>query len=118
MSFRTCLSASGGTRDPCKNWIPDQVRYDKTKSLRPKAVFIFTIYCRIMAVTRAKKEQAVSKLSKLFKKADLVVFMKFRKLSVAKVSELRKKLREAGASYTVAKKRLARLVLKQEGVDM
>lgn len=71
-----------------------------------------------MAITKAKKEQIVSKLSGLFKKADLMVFVGFRKLSVAKANELRRKLREVGASYTVAKKRLARIVLKNEGVEM
>ena len=69
-------------------------------------------------ITKVKKEHIVSKLSALFKKADLLVFLKFRGLSVAKASELRRKLREAGASYVVAKKRLARLVLKNEGVEM
>ncbi|OGZ43188.1 MAG: 50S ribosomal protein L10 [Candidatus Ryanbacteria bacterium RIFCSPHIGHO2_01_FULL_45_22] len=69
-------------------------------------------------ITKVKKEQIVSHLSKLFKKADLMVFVGFRKLSVAKANELRRKLREVGASYTVTKKRLARLVLKNEGVEM
>ncbi|TSC77453.1 MAG: large subunit ribosomal protein L10 [Parcubacteria group bacterium Gr01-1014_29] len=71
-----------------------------------------------MAITKAKKEHIVSKLSHLFKKADLMVFVGFRKLSVAKANELRRKLRGVGASYTVAKKRLARIVLKNEGVEM
>ncbi len=71
-----------------------------------------------MAITKSKKEEIVSKLSALFKKADLLVFLGFRGLSVAKASELRRKLRSVGASYVVAKKRLARLVLKQEGIDM
>ena len=71
-----------------------------------------------MAITKSKKEHIVSKLSQLFKKADLLVFVGFRKLSVAKANELRRKLREVGASYTVAKKRLARIVLKNEGVEM
>ena len=69
-------------------------------------------------ITKEKKEHIVSKLSALFKKAELMVFVGFRKLSVAKANELRRKLREIDASYTVAKKRLARLVLKNEGVEM
>lgn len=71
-----------------------------------------------MAITKAKKEQIISRFSQLFKKADLMIFVGFRKLSVAKINELRRKLREVGASYTVAKKRLARIVLKNEGVEM
>ncbi len=71
-----------------------------------------------MAITRSKKEQTISKLSDLFAKAELMIFLGFRGLSVAKASELRRKLREAGASYMVAKKRLARLVLKEKSVDM
>ena len=69
-------------------------------------------------ITKGKKEQIVSKFSQLFKKAELMVFVGFQKLSVANANELRRKLREVGASYTVAKKRLARLVLKNEGVEM
>src|SRR3989344_5920308 len=71
-----------------------------------------------MAITKSKKEQIVSKFSQLVKKADLVVFLKFKKLTVAKASELRRKLRGVGGSYTVAKKRLARIVLKNEGVEI
>src|SRR3989344_5612621 len=71
-----------------------------------------------MAITKSKKEQIVSKFSQLVKKADLVVFLKFKKLTVAKASELRRKLRGEGGSYTVAKKRLARIVLKNEGVEI
>ncbi|TSC71684.1 MAG: large subunit ribosomal protein L10 [Parcubacteria group bacterium Gr01-1014_70] len=71
-----------------------------------------------MAITRSKKEEIVFKFSKLIKKADLLVFLGFRKLSVAKASELRRKLRAIGASYMVAKKRLARIVLKNEGIEM
>ena len=47
-----------------------------------------------------------------------MIFLRFSGLSVAKASELRRKLREAGASYMVAKKRLARLVLKEKSIDM
>lgn len=71
-----------------------------------------------MAISRSKKEEIVSKLSQLFKKGELMVFLGFKKLSVAKASELRRKLRGVGASYVVAKKRLARIVLKNEGLDM
>lgn len=71
-----------------------------------------------MAITRAKKQEIISKLSNLAKKADLLIFLGFRGLSVAKASELRRKLRKVGASYVVAKKRLAQIVLKNAGVEM
>ena len=41
--------------------------------------------------------------------------MNFHGLKVSEVTELRKKLREAGVSYTVAKKTIARKVLEKGG---
>ncbi|NTV44867.1 MAG: 50S ribosomal protein L10 [Candidatus Yonathbacteria bacterium] len=64
-----------------------------------------------MAITQQKKETIVAKLSEGLKDAQSAVFVGFRGLSVGETTELRKKLREEGVKYTVAKKTLMRRVL-------
>lgn len=71
-----------------------------------------------MAITRQKKTEIVKVLEDNLKDAGMIVFVNFRGLSVAHVSELRRKLKQAGAEYVVAKKTLARLVLKEKGIEM
>lgn len=71
-----------------------------------------------MAITRAKKEEIVKVLEDNLKNLSMLVFVNFRGLSVADVSEFRRKLRQAGAEYVVAKKTLARLVLKEKDIEM
>jgi large subunit ribosomal protein L10 len=70
-----------------------------------------------MAVTKEKKRQIVSSLKAKLQKAVSVVFVNFRGLSVAKLIELRRKLKEQAANFTVVKKTLLRLVLEQEKVE-
>ena len=64
-----------------------------------------------MAITKAKKGEILEELKKLFEKASILVFVGFRGLSVAKMSKLRKALRQVGAEFKVAKKRLIKRVL-------
>lgn len=71
-----------------------------------------------MAITKAKKETTVAKLSKAFKAAQLLAFVNFKGLSVAKASVLRRALRAVGAEYIVAKKTLARVALKEAHVEL
>lgn len=72
-----------------------------------------------MAITRAKKEEIVSKIAEFFRKTKLLIFLHFKGLSVADSTDLRRKLRAAGgASYYVAKKRLFHLALKKEGMEV
>ncbi|MFA6220568.1 MAG: 50S ribosomal protein L10 [Erythrobacter sp.] len=61
---------------------------------------------------RSQKADSVAQLSKVFAQAGVVVITRNLGLSVAQSTELRAKMREAGASYKVAKNRLARLALK------
>ncbi len=71
-----------------------------------------------MAITKQKKVEILSTLEGGLKDAATVAFVKFDKLSVMEVNELRKKLREAGVSYYVAKKTLVKRALadrKYEG---
>jgi len=64
-----------------------------------------------MAITKQKKEGIVDKLRGGLADAQSAVFVGFKGLSVGETTELRKKLREEGVKYTVAKKTLMRRVL-------
>lgn len=61
---------------------------------------------------RAKKEALVAELHQTFEETDLLVVTQQVGLTVAEASELRRQMREAGASYKVTKNRLAKLALK------
>jgi large subunit ribosomal protein L10 len=63
-------------------------------------------------VDRAEKRELVSSLHEAFQSVNLIVVTRQKGLTVAEVSDLRRQMREAGASYKVAKNRLARLALE------
>lgn len=65
-----------------------------------------------MAITKQKKTEIVSKLRDIFARSSSVVFVQFSKLTVAHAQALRRKLREAGSGYFVAKKTLIRKSLE------
>ncbi|PJE64642.1 MAG: 50S ribosomal protein L10 [Candidatus Ryanbacteria bacterium CG10_big_fil_rev_8_21_14_0_10_43_42] len=71
-----------------------------------------------MAITRQRKEETIQKLKEASHASHLLIFLQFRGLTVASVTELRSALRAVGAKYIVAKKRFMGLVLKEEGTDM
>lgn len=58
--------------------------------------------------TREQKQRDLEALAQQFQMATAAVLVSFKKLSVAKDQELRRRLREAGASYSVVKNTLAR----------
>ncbi|MBM3594996.1 MAG: 50S ribosomal protein L10 [Alphaproteobacteria bacterium] len=60
---------------------------------------------------RSQKAEAVAQLNATFNEVGVVVVTRNLGLSVAQSTELRVKMREAGASYKVAKNRLARLAI-------
>ena len=60
---------------------------------------------------REEKQQLISSLSDFFKKAKLVVVVHNNGLTMEETTALRKGVREDGASYKVAKNRLAKLAL-------
>lgn len=64
---------------------------------------------------RAQKEELVAKLNAVFSETSVVVVTRNLGLTVAQVNDLRGRMREVGASYKVAKNRLARIAL--EGTD-
>ena len=69
---------------------------------------------------RSGKQELVSELHQTISDANLVVITKQSGLTVAEVSDLRRKMRAAGAGFKVAKNRLTQLALKgtkHEGLD-
>ena len=65
-----------------------------------------------MAVTRAEKEQELQDLTSAFKAADSAILVDYRGLNVPQVTELRRQLRAARASYRVVKNPLATRAIK------
>ncbi len=65
---------------------------------------------------RAEKKEFVAELNGVFSKASVVVVAHYSGLTVAQMQNLRKQMREAGASVQVAKNRLAKIAL--EGTDV
>src|SRR4249919_853553 len=65
-----------------------------------------------MAVTRAEKEQELQALSAAFKESDTAILVDYKGLNVPQVTELRRQLRGAKASYQVVKNTLAKRASK------
>jgi large subunit ribosomal protein L10 len=63
-------------------------------------------------VDRSQKQSLVESLHKMFAASTLVVVTKQTGLTVKEVTDLRRQMRTAGATYKVTKNRLARLALK------
>jgi large subunit ribosomal protein L10 len=63
-------------------------------------------------VDRASKEELVSQLNERFQQAGVVIVTQQHGLTVAQSQDLRRKMRDAGASFKVTKNRLTRLALK------
>lgn len=69
-----------------------------------------------MAITKAKKVEILEKLNQGLKKATTIVFVNFHGLPVGETTAFRKKLRDAGVGYYVAKKTLIRRAFDALGV--
>ena len=65
-----------------------------------------------MAVTRLDKEAELRTLETAFKGSDSAIIVDYKGLNVPQVTELRRQLRTAKASYKVVKNTLARRALK------
>ena len=65
-----------------------------------------------MAVTRADKELELEQLERAFKGSDSAILVDYKGLNVPQVTELRRQLRTAKASYRVVKNTIARRALK------
>ncbi len=65
-----------------------------------------------MAMTRTAKQDWVSDVHGIFDSTDIVIVTHYKGLSVAEISDLRAKVREAGAGFKVTKNRLAKRSLE------
>jgi len=65
-----------------------------------------------MAVTKQQKAEILADLTEKFKNATSIGFAATSTLTVAEFSDLRNSLREVNASYTIAKKTLIKIALK------
>jgi large subunit ribosomal protein L10 len=63
-------------------------------------------------VDRAQKEAVVGELGTIFADSGVVVIAHYAGLSVAEMTDLRTRMREAGGSVRVAKNRLAKIALE------
>jgi len=63
-------------------------------------------------VDRSQKKELVATLHSTFSDTNLVIVTRQAGMTVAEVSDLRRKMRAAGASYKVTKNRLTRLALE------
>jgi large subunit ribosomal protein L10 len=66
----------------------------------------------VRSVEKSKKQEVVKSLRQAFEGSSLVLVTQQRGLNVVEVTDLRRQMREAGASYKVAKNTLIRLAIK------
>jgi len=62
-------------------------------------------------VDRAQKREVVSELNEVFANASAIVVTHYSGLNVAEITDLRRRMRDAGASFKVTKNRLTKLAL-------
>jgi large subunit ribosomal protein L10 len=65
-----------------------------------------------MAVTRADKEVELQELERAFKGSDSAILLDYKGINVPQVTELRRQLRGAKATYKVVKNTIAKRALK------
>ena len=66
---------------------------------------------------RTEKQEFVSSLASVFAETSMVVVTQNKGLTVAEVSDLRRKMRDGGSTFKVAKNRLAALALEGTPFD-
>jgi large subunit ribosomal protein L10 len=67
---------------------------------------------------RSEKETAIKELNEKFARATSAILAEFSRLDVATVTNLRKKLRDAGVEYRVIKNTLARRAAKGTSLEL
>jgi large subunit ribosomal protein L10 len=67
-----------------------------------------------LAITKERKEELVAAYSDMLANTDGFIVTEYRGLTVAKLDELRDKLREASGTYAVTKDTLFTIALKQQ----
>lgn len=96
-------------------------RFQKT-TLEPndncsqKAFGFEGVICWRRFVNRTEKEHMVASLKQVLEEATLIVVTHYSGLTVTQMTDLRKQMRSAGASFKVTKNRLTRLAL--EGTNL
>lgn len=71
-----------------------------------------------MAISRAKKEELVSKYVEQLNDSKAIIITDYRGLTVPEVQALRARIREAEGSYAVVKNTLARRALEEAGLPV
>lgn len=66
---------------------------------------------------RSQKAESVAQLNAVFNEVGVVVIARNLGMSVAQSTDLRSKVRDAGATYKVAKNRLAKLAIKDTAYE-
>jgi len=70
-----------------------------------------------MAITLATKQGQITNLSDVIKDKQCVVFVEFTRFTVADTNAFRRQLQDAGVTYTVIKKTLAKRAMSGMGYD-
>jgi large subunit ribosomal protein L10 len=70
-----------------------------------------------MAVTRAEKQEELSQLEGAFKTTESAILVDYKGLNVPQVTDLRRQLRGAKASYKVIKNTLAKRAIKGTALE-
>ena len=65
-----------------------------------------------MAITKAKKQDILTKLEDIKKNSDAIVFVNFKGVTVKDTTAMRRAMREVGVGYFVAKKTLMKRVFQ------
>jgi large subunit ribosomal protein L10 len=68
-------------------------------------------------VDRAQKRELVTTLNEEWKESGVIVVAHYKGMTVAQMTDFRKRMKEAGGSVKVAKNRLAKLALKDTDVE-
>jgi large subunit ribosomal protein L10 len=69
-----------------------------------------------LALTREQKEQLLNEYSQKLARAQVVIWARYKGLTVAQISDLRRQLRAAGSEGVVVKNTLMRIALEQAGM--
>ena len=68
-------------------------------------------------LTKAEKKEAIALGEEIIDKSKNILFADFTSVPTAEVRKLRILMRETGGTFTVIKKRLLRIALKNKGID-
>lgn len=71
-----------------------------------------------MALTRQQKEEFVANLEEALSVSPIVIFSRYKGLTVVQANELRKKVRQAGGTVKIAKNTLLKLALKKKNFEL